>query len=121
MCKISALIVSNNIKNSPFASIANKSTLISLMMVKNGLCAISARDGSILNAQISIWIIMPMLFLIVSNARKLRLYKMGMELDPVEEIQTLQELLQGKYLKEEKHKNVCSIILDSIGSLALLN
>lgn len=41
-------------KNNPIASIVNKSISISQMMEKSGLCAINAKDGSILNAQISI-------------------------------------------------------------------
>ena len=57
-----------------------------------------------------------MLILIALNAKKYRLYKMVMELDPVEEIQILPGLVQVKYQKGGRRKNVCLIILDFIGS-----
>ncbi len=57
-----------------------------------------------------------MLILIALNAKKYKLYKMVMELDPVEEMPILPELVPVKYQKGGRLKNVCLIILDFIGS-----
>lgn len=91
-------------RKSHIVFIANKYTLILVMMERSGLCAMNVSAGFTLNALISFPIIIAVLFLTALNAKK---YKYLKAIQLIGELETQLEMQTVKFLKEEKLKNVC--------------